>query len=323
MFYSQWKGKTNLWFIPCVMLASLLCASYVAAQDKQPSSEQAVEQPANAEKKDKPQLPIRPVMDRVVSIFDENAEEFEETTYTPPTDIEEKLESLKLPENERKYLSDKYSGLRTNSTFSTLKQTQYGPEGDINLMFDIKKGWDSASKNGETREERARSLAKAFIEEEPGLFGVFDIGELKEKRINTDKGYGGNYTFIKYRRYINNMELMGWQLVIVIGPDETLVGVFGNILAPTPALYQAAAKRTIGKGKIFKIVRDDLKASSESGINVAISEARKEAVVDPPYVIWNVEAKSYKYAKGGIFDWQWEYKIDPFTEEIIQKLERP
>ncbi|MDO8444580.1 MAG: hypothetical protein Q7T53_00495 [Deltaproteobacteria bacterium] len=303
MFSLQRKVKTS---ISVVMLACLLCAGYAAAEDK-----------------DKPQPPIKRGAEQVVSIFDENAEEFEETTYTPPTDIEEKLESLKLPENERKYLSDKYSGLITNSTFSTLKQTQYGPEGTIKLIFDIKKGWDSPNKKGETREERAKSLARAFIEEEPGLFGVFDIGELKEIKVTTDKGYGGIHTHIVYHRYINNMELMGWQLVITIGADETVGGVLGNILAPTPALYQAASKRTIGKGKIFKIIRDDLKASSEPGISVAVSKATKEAVVDPPYVIWNVEAKSYKYAKGGIFDWQWEYKIDPFTEEIIQKRKKP
>lgn len=299
------QNKTNqkLWLIPCLMLVTLLCAGYTAAQDN--------DRPAQ-----------RLGVEKVESIFDEQAGEYEETTYTPPADIEEKLESLKLPQDVHKYLKDKYHGLRKEGPASTLQQTQYGPEGDIRIMYDIKKGWDSARKKGESREERARSLAKAYIEEEPGLFGVFDIGELREIRINTDKGYGGDYTFITYHRYINKLELIGWYYQIITGPDETVVGVIGKIVAPTPALYQAAAKRTIGRGKIFKIIRDDLK-SSDSDVSVGVSKAAKEAVVDPPYVIWNVEAKSYKPVNGGMYDWQWEFKIDPFTGEIIQKRKRP
>jgi predicted small secreted protein len=91
---------------------------------------------------------------------------------------------------------------------------------------------------------------------------------------------------------------------------------------PPPALYQAAAKKTISKGKVFKILRDDFKAA-DPDVSFRISKVQKEGLLDPPYVVWYVEATSTKPAGGGMREWQWEFKIDAFTGEIIQKRERP
>lgn len=305
----QNKESKFLWLIPCFMLASLLCAGYVSAQDN--------DQPQTGKEQGEDKI-----QKRSGTIFDDQADEFEEPTYTPPTDIDEKAESLKIPPDVRKYLSDKYSNIRKTETYSTLKQTQYGPSGRISLSYNRKPGWDSPLKKGENREERARSLAIEYMKEEAGLLGIIDIEEFHESRINTDKGYGGDYTYLDYHRFINGLELKNSYITFTIGPDETIYDVDSNVFAPPPALYHAIAKKTIGRGKAFRTVRDDLK-SSDSDVSVGISKAHKEAILDPPYVIWYVEARSFKLVNGQPRDWQWEYKLDAFTGEIIQKRNKP
>ncbi len=91
---SRQKKKVTNWFILYAMLTSWLCAGYVAAQDK--DQPQTLPQTGKGQGKDKAQP-------RVGSIFDDQADEFEEPTYTAPTYIEERLGTLKLPKLERKY----------------------------------------------------------------------------------------------------------------------------------------------------------------------------------------------------------------------------
>lgn len=294
---SKQKRKVKRWFISIIMLASVLCAGYSAAQDK-----------------DNPQQPVKQ--------GDEQVDEFEEPTYTAPTNIEERLGNLKMPKLERKHLSDKYPGLEKKETFSNLKQTEYGPAGELDISGKIapKGGWGSVLDGKEGKEERARAIAKAFIGEEAILFGITDMEEMKEQFFKTDEI---GFTHISFERYVGGLPIKNVYITIHIGPDETIRSLQSKVVAPSPALYQALANKTIGKGKVFKIVRDSLKPTPDSDVSVGVSKAYKEALLDPPYVIWNVETTSFETINGQPRDWQWEFKIDAFTGEIIQKREKP
>lgn len=293
---STQKSKVRRCLVLCAMLASLLCAGYSVAQDK-----------------DQP---------RVGSIFDDQADEFEEPTYTPPADIEAKIKSIPpIPGNIKKHLKDKYVQIDDNRLSSTLMQTPYGPSGSIHIGGDItpKSGWDDITK-GSTKEERARGMARTFIGEELSLFGITDMEELKERtfEITDDTGY----THIYYQRYIGNLPLDLSDIAVHIGSDEKIKVIQGNAIASPPALYKAVAKKTLGRGKIFRIIRDSLKSSPGSEVRLSIQNVRKVAVPNTPYVIWKIEAGGNEYSDGKVMDrGYWEYTIDAFTGEILQKID--
>lgn len=302
---SNQKRKVTSWFISCAMLASLLCAGYVAAQDK-----------------DKPQPPIKRGAETIISIFDDRAAEFEESTYTPPPGLEEKLYDLKLPKDLRKYLNGKYPGVKgINDKTTTLEQTEWGPAGKLHMSnVTPKGGWGSEIEGIENRAERARAIAMAFIADEAAsIFSTTDITEFRETKFLPDE-YG--HYHILYTRYVGNLPLENTSIYIHLQNGESIQSLTATVASPSPALYEAASKKTIGRGKVFKVVRDSLK-SEDPEVSVAVKKAEKHAVIAPPYVIWYVEATSFKPVNGGIYDWQWEFKIDAFTGEIIQKRKKP
>mgnify|MGYP001573372968 CR=1 FL=1 len=299
----QRKVKTS---ISVVMLASLLCAGYVVAEDK--------DQPKTGKEqgKDKEQGEDK-IQKRAGTIFDDQADENEEPTYTPPTDIEEKLKVIPpLPANIKNYLKGKYIDIRDDDLSSTLQQTLYGPLGYINIRGDItpKKGLDSTI-IGEGREERARAMAKAFIEEEKSLLGIANIAELNE-RLHISKGYGGDYIHLYYQRKIGDIELENATIHVTVGPNDTIIGVSAESIAVSPELYKAVSKKTLGRGKVYRIIRQELKiASGGEDVGMGITKAYKVAIPKAPYVIWKVSVSTVDNA--------WNYKIDAFTGEILEK----
>lgn len=111
---------------------------------------------------------------------------------------------------------------------------------------------------------------------------------------------------------------------ITIGPDETIRSVSAYLVPPSPELYDAVKKKTLSEDKMRKIVEKDLKAAAESlettpfEKSIIIKEwedvlkkmaMKKFAISSPPYVVWRVESV-------------WEYVIDAFTGEILEKHSR-
>lgn len=224
---SNQKRKVERWFISVIMLASLLCAGYAVAQDKdQPQT------PAQTDKgqgKGKGKGKAQP---HVGSIFDDQADEFEEPTYTPPADIEEKLKSIKpIPSNIMKYLKDKHN---VENVTASLQQTSHGPNGSVyfrgNIVPKTADGVPVKSVITETgRKERARAIARAIIAEEVSLLGITDMEELKE--VNSlDKPEGVS---IYFNRYIGDLPFEYGDIAVHFKADgETIMSLQANVVAP-------------------------------------------------------------------------------------------
>ncbi len=277
----------------CFMLASLLCAGFVAAEDK-----------------DKPGPPIKRGAEQVSSIFDDSAEEFEESTYTPPADIEEKIKSIPpIPSNIIQYLKDKYKMKGNDFVSARLHQTKNGALGHINIDGYGGNINPPAEIEITNKEDRIRAKAKAFLKEENSLFGLIDMEELKEVRFEVNEL---GITLLHYHRYIGNLPLNGVEIAIHFGPNENITWVSADAMPITQEVYQAAAKKTIGKGKLFRIIRQDIKtASGKADAEVGISSAQKVAISKAPYMVWKVRA--------GMQFIGWDYTIDAFTGDILEK----
>jgi len=216
----------------------------------------------------------------------------------------------KAEPNVKQYLTDKYQKIQ--EVMSSLYQTPNGPQGKLHIRGNFMP--KNAPAIGGDRENRSRAIAKAFLEEEATLLGIKDMAELKEVRINTEKGHDGDYINIYYRRYINNLELEKAHLYIIIGPDETINSVSAGLVPVPPELYQAVAKKQLPEEKIREIVKQDLKSSGNiEANNVKIADMAKVAVATAPYLIWKVRVT----IKTGTEDW--DYKIDALTGEILNK----
>lgn len=256
MFKVQSKTRASLWFISFAMLAILLLADFAAAARKNrpvasPMNNMSTVGTDGSQRTDK-SAEARPKAG-VGSIFDDQADENEEPTYRPPTDIEQRLESLKLPKDVSKHLKDKYRMKGNVLDQNTIKQTLYGPSGKISID-----GWDKNLKPqteivGESKEERARAIAKAFMAEEAELLGIVDITEIKENKIVIGQGERGDYINIHYGRVINGVELKGSYIHITIGPEETITRVNADVIAPPHISIMPLPRRPLAEARFLEL----------------------------------------------------------------------
>lgn len=209
------------------------------------------------------------------------------------------------------YLKEKYK-FRKDKVRSTLKQTPNGPTGYLYIGGGIVLKVEIV---GEDKQERARTIAETFLKEEATLLGITDIREIRESRIETYQGYGGDYTQIRYKRYIfNNLELEGVDIRITIGPEETIRHMMAELVPVSRELYQAVMVDTLTEAKIRNIIEEDLKAPGIDLKDIKIRKIEKIAIPSHPYVIWALGA--YVENIGGS---SWNYRIDAFTGEILVK----
>ncbi|MDH4099523.1 MAG: hypothetical protein OEV28_02970 [Nitrospirota bacterium] len=229
-------------------------------------------------------------------------------------EIEKKLKSIPpLPPNIKQYLEDKYVRLADLPSVH-LQMTPYGQQiesihirGDITPRDEAKAEKFWKAKNEPSREERARALAMAFLEEEAGLLGIIDMREINEKKISVNE-YGTGYIDIYYERKIGNVELEYSFINVGIGPNDIVTNLTVNVIHVTPELYHALRKPTLKKREIYEIVKQDVKKSLGPDTELRIFTGfKKVAIPKPPYVVWK--------GRGGA----WEYRIDAFTGEILKK----
>lgn len=212
----------------------------------------------------------------------------------------------------KEYLIEKYK-LRKHDVSSTLQHTPYGPEGKLHLRGDIVPKYIANAKEIKNREDRARAMAKVFLEEEAGLFGITNMDEIRKVKTNTIQGYKGQVTSVHYRRYINNVELENMYVRVTIGPDETITSVGAELIPTPPELYEAVKKKILTEGEILKIVKQDLESAGVDPKEMRVLSIEKAAIPSSPYVIWKVDVNLKK--SGG----RWKYRIDAFTGEILEK----
>lgn len=205
------------------------------------------------------------------------------------------------------YLKEKYQHVR--DTDLRIEQTPYGMKGDLVIRGNImpaKIDVDSLSRETD-RHKRAKAIGQAFIEEEAELLGLDNQHDVREYDISTEKGFGGDYTYIAYRRYINGLWLDTYDMRITIGPDEKIFNLHSNIVPAPPELYKAVKEKTLEKEDIIKITNEDMKKYNHSFQDVS-ETIFKVATPEPPYVVWKVNTV-------------WYYRINAFTGEIISKID--
>lgn len=298
------EGRKDLTVLIVVALASLLCSSFAMAQGKS----QRARPMGNISSVDSSgkQGTGKSLIDKVKSaghkksIFDDQADEFEEPTYTSSADAEAKIKAIpKMPSDIKKHLKDKYRMKGDHFVYSELEQTPHGPKGYISIEGG---NGDLRSKvvSEGTKEERMRGMAKTLIEGEVSLFGIHDFEELRERKlVVNDLGI----THLYFQRYIGDMPVEDSHVHVSFGPKEDINDITVKAVPMPPEAYHAAAKKTLGRGKIFRIINEDL-----GGIGVAVSKVEKLAIPEPPYVIWQVRTAD------------WDYRIDAFTGQILRKV---
>lgn len=238
----------------------------------------------------------------------------EQVPINPPAPFPEMLSAAKddnihqSPQKFKKYVKDKYKQI--SHAESDVKQTSHGLSGRVFILGNIvpqKKPEIDLSKKPD-KHIRARAIAKAFMEDEAALLGITNFEELRESNIGTDNGFGGEYTHINYKRYINNINL-GDVLQLTIGPDEYITGIMASLVAIPTEVYEATKKKTISEEEVKSIIEADLEKEyfkRDYKNNKYVKIFNKLVVTKPPYVLW--DAFYFYY-----------YEIDAFTGEILSK----
>lgn len=208
------------------------------------------------------------------------------------------------------YVKKKYQIVDPSVTSSDVVQTKDGKSGSFWLSGDIiphkKPKIDSTTEA--SREVRAREVARAFVEDEQVLFDLKDLSEIREVNISTDKMPKGEFTHINYKRFINNIEVDGSHIQIVVGPSENITTIQAYLVAVPVAAYEAATSTSLSEKEIIAIVEadhneQDVKRYPKDQI---VKQFKKTLVTSEPYVVWGV---FYRYV----------YKIDAFTGKILSK----
>ena len=225
-------------------------------------------------------------------------------------------EPLKINGKEvKEYLMEKYK-LRKDDVRSEIQQTPNGPSGKLHInSFERPFTPQNVVITDTSVQGRVRAIAQAFLKEDVALLGITNMDEIREIRIDTTKGREGDYTTVRYSRYIDNLELDGVYIRIDIGPDERIIGVNAEIMPAPPELYEAVKKKTLTEDEIRKIVEDDIKTNPAAKKTLKMAGGSKSlklekiAIPSTPYVVWKVKSVV------------WDYTIDAFTSEILEKHE--
>lgn len=218
----------------------------------------------------------------------------------------------------KEYLMDKYQlhKIHKDDMTSTLQLTPNGPSGNLYInSFERPITPQNITITDASVQGRARAIARAFLREETTLFGISNMDEIREMRIDT---FTSPYTKltttnIHYRRYIDNLELKDMYIGITIGQYENIRSVSAELVPTPPELYEAVTKKTLSEIEILKIVEQDLESVGINSRDMRVLKVEKVVIPSPPYVIWKPDVN----LKKGIG--RWGYDINAFTGEIIKK----
>jgi len=208
----------------------------------------------------------------------------------------------RLPPNLLQYFKARYVTVNESSAFR-LKETPDGPLGDLHLYGAIR---PAVNRGGDTPEERARSIALAFIEQEAAILDIPDLAEIREFPFKVRDDGRANISFY---RYIGGLRLMYAYISITIDADGAIRSVNASLTPVSSDVYWAVKRETISPERAMKIVEDDLTRRDQK-FELTIEEPAKVATWLPPYVVWGVLG-----ARRGTP--LWAYSIDAFTGKIL------
>ena len=145
----------------------------------------------------------------------------------------------KLPPSLLGYFKARYVNV-DDSLIASLQETPDGPRGDI---FVSGKFRPTVDVEGKTPEERARRIARAFVDQEATLLDTPDPAEIREMPLTwRDDGTA----LVHYVRYVGEVQLSEWFLRVEVGADGAITRVHATLSPVSSDLY-AALKREAGE----------------------------------------------------------------------------
>ncbi len=180
----------------------------------------------------------------------------------------------------------------------TLEDQPDGPRGRFMLRGDLT---PEAARAPEVVDAGPRAIAQAFLEAEAANFGLARVDELRESGLSTTSL---GWTSVSFQRYVGALPLEDAQVVLSIDPDGVIRSVSGSLVPLPRGLFEAARRPTLSEDEVAQIGVADLIASGDDP-----NEPRrfsKVAIPSPPYVVLKVRGA-------------WNYTIDAFTGEILEK----
>jgi hypothetical protein len=212
------------------------------------------------------------------------------------------LRPYKLPPSLLEYFKTRY-GQVDNPLVATLQETPDGPLGNLHLSGRMR---PAVSEGGDTPKDRARSIARAFLDQEALLFDITDPAEIGKPAIEMkDDGTA----IVDFSRTIGGLPLMDWSIRIQVAADETIARVTANLTPASTALYDAVKRRTISNDEVRRIVARDLGRPGRGAPK--IYQPGLLATWRPPYLVWS--------AGGSVGAAPWAYSIDAFTGKILTR----
>jgi len=154
---------------------------------------------------------------------------------------------------------------------------------------------------------RSRIIADAFLKEEAGVLDITDLNDLNGLPPHIDGRGGYVITYIETLAGLTVEPCGDPRVDIVVGPDESIVSVFAQLVPISPEMRKAATK-TIKQEQADRIVKEAL-VSNATTSNLSILYSRIYFRATSPYIIWHVAA--------GQKQKPWNYVLNAITGEVI------
>lgn len=190
----------------------------------------------------------------------------------------------KLPPNLLEYFKSRYD-LPDDMIVSTLRETPDGPLGHINVHGKL----TIASPMGATREERARSATRAFLQHEAAFLDIADFSEIRELSIkfNDSERYEWlrGECDVQYERALGGIALYGTLYRFHVDPKGFITTFQATLVPVSSDLYAAVMRDKIARDEAGAIVEHDLESLDLRKTAVAVGEPTLAAYWRAPHVL--------------------------------------
>ena len=208
-----------------------------------------------------------------------------------------------LPADLEAYFKSRYG--QVDRVVSRLEATIDGPLGSLRISGRL---LPRVVAPGDTPKDRARGVARGFLEQEAVLLDIPDFDEIRETDLRmADDGTAS----VHYTRSIGSLELPDSNYRIDVEPSGAIRLVSVSLVPVGSDLYRAVKRPTITEDEVRASVLRDLAKPDESAAPI-VSAIRKIATWREPYVLWTASG-----SRGGRP--AWSYAFDAFSGKLLRK----
>ena len=207
-----------------------------------------------------------------------------------------------LPADLEAYFKSRYG--QVERVVSRLEATADGPHGTLRIVGRL---LPRVVAPGETPKDRARGVARGFLEQEAALLDIPDFEEIRETDLRmADDGTAS----VHYTRSIGPLELPDANYRIDVEPIGAIRLVSVSLVPVGSELYRAVNRPTITEDEVRASVLRDLAKPDESA--PIVSAIRKIATWREPYVLWTASGSRGRKPA-------WSYAFDAFSGKLLRK----